>query len=89
MADAEYDFLIIGGGTAGLVVASRLSEDPNVQVAVIEAGTDHRDDPKVKIPGIWFTGIGGELDWDFMSTDQVRLSSSHFVERNPNRKSYR
>lgn len=33
-----FDFLIIGGGTAGLVLAALLSEDPNVRVGVIEAG---------------------------------------------------
>ncbi|KAK8061598.1 choline dehydrogenase [Apiospora phragmitis] len=34
-----YDYVIVGGGTAGLVMAERLSEDPNIKVAVIEAGT--------------------------------------------------
>jgi heterodisulfide reductase subunit A-like polyferredoxin len=37
--DATFDYVIVGGGTAGLTIANRLSEDPDVQVAVIEAGT--------------------------------------------------
>lgn len=35
---ASYDYIIVGGGTAGLTLASRLSENPNLQIAVIEAG---------------------------------------------------
>lgn len=69
-----YDYIIVGGGTAGLTVASRLSEDPEVQVLVIEAGGNRSSDPVVLTPGL-VVGLYGkdEYDWNFISTPQVSL----------------
>jgi choline dehydrogenase-like flavoprotein len=65
------DYVIIGGGTAGLVVASRLSENPNLSVVVLEAGQNHLQDPRVNIPAFWSSLVGTELDWQFASRPQV------------------
>lgn len=67
---------MIGGGTAGLVVATRLSEDPNVSVLVVEAGLDHRDDPRVKTPALHNSLKKTEADWDFRTEPQVETTQS-------------
>ncbi|KXL45611.1 MAG: hypothetical protein FE78DRAFT_539584, partial [Acidomyces sp. 'richmondensis'] len=36
----DYDYIVVGGGTAGLCVAARLTENPDVKVGVLEAGAD-------------------------------------------------
>ncbi|KAI0780702.1 alcohol oxidase [Trametes elegans] len=48
--DATYDYIVVGGGTAGLVVAARLTEDPTTTVAVVEAGIHHVNEPLVDTP---------------------------------------
>jgi choline dehydrogenase-like flavoprotein len=71
MPQHSYDFIVVGGGVAGLVVASRLAEDSTKGVIVLEAGYDHQDDPRVKTPGFYPVLLGSELDWGFQSVAQV------------------
>ncbi|CAL1706785.1 unnamed protein product [Somion occarium] len=63
---ADLDYLVIGGGTAGLVVAARLTEGPTCVVGVLEAGQYHKDDPNVNVPGFLSRNMGNpERDWAF------------------------
>lgn len=45
LGSQKFDYLIVGGGTAGLVLANRLSADNITKVLVIDSGRDARDDP--------------------------------------------
>lgn len=69
----SFDYVIIGGGTAGLVLASRLSEDPSLQVLVLEAGEDLTADDRVNIPAMWVQLANTEADWKFKTTPQAGL----------------
>ncbi len=71
-----FDFLIVGGGTAGLVVATRLSEDPRLKIGVLEAGHPAIGDNAVDIvdiPGLYGSGIGTSMDWQFETIPQAGL----------------
>ncbi|OJD19778.1 hypothetical protein AJ78_00277 [Emergomyces pasteurianus Ep9510] len=67
------DYVIVGGGTAGLVLAARLSEDPGTSVIVLEAGKNHLEDPRVNIPALWTTLFGTDADWAFTTLPQPTL----------------
>jgi len=69
-AATAFDFLIIGGGTAGLAVAARLSENPTLVVGVLEAGPSALGDELVDAPGRAGAPLGSALDWQFKTTSQ-------------------
>ncbi|KAI0059929.1 alcohol oxidase [Artomyces pyxidatus] len=70
----KFDYLVVGGGTAGLVVAARLTENSKVNVGVIEGGTYRPDDPILNVPQNVVQAIGNPLyDWGFASVPQPAL----------------
>lgn len=71
MTADEYDFVIVGGGTSGLVIAARLSEDPNLQVLVVEAGANMIEDSRVKTPALFQALKTTDADWGFTTQAQV------------------
>lgn len=72
--DTEYDYIIVGGGTSGLTVANRLSEDPSISVLVVERGGDVQDNFNVtNVDNDNFgRAVGTDLDYSFHTTNQTQ-----------------
>ncbi|KIJ61494.1 GMC oxidoreductase [Hydnomerulius pinastri MD-312] len=67
----EFDYVIVGGGTSGLCLASRLAEDPNITVLVLEAGSDHLKDDNILVPAQFGSHFSNpKYDWAIKTTPQ-------------------
>ena len=66
----DYDYVIAGGGTAGCVLAARLSEDPGTQVLLLEAGSAELI-PAMMVPDAWPDLVGSAADWGGVTTPQA------------------
>ena len=69
----KFTHLVIGGGTAGLVVATRLSENPKINVGILEAGPPAFHEKSINVPGRFGETLGTEYDWQFETTTQPGL----------------
>ncbi|KAG5951610.1 hypothetical protein E4U53_002686 [Claviceps sorghi] len=71
----SYDYVIIGAGAAGAVLANQLSEDEDVSVLVLEAGGDNTKVLETKIPLMFPKLYHGEYDWDYYTVEQRAVAS--------------
>ncbi len=70
----RFDYVIVGAGSAGCVLAARLSEDPEVSVALLEAGGEDTA-PEIRIPAIFPIMFKTELDWDLFGDPEPGMDN--------------
>lgn len=71
---AGYDYVVIGAGSAGSVVANRLTEDPETRVLLLEAGSADTK-PGIQVPSAWPILLGSEVDWAYSTEGEPHLNN--------------
>ncbi|TFY63799.1 hypothetical protein EVJ58_g3033 [Rhodofomes roseus] len=80
VADKTFDYVIVGGGTAGLTIAARLLENTDSSLLVLEGGAPNLDDPKILLGGGWGSTFGDtKYDWAFMTTPQKHCNDRQLL----------
>jgi len=70
-----FDYVIVGGGSAGCVLAARLAEDPGIRVLLLEAGPDAGAVEEARIPAAYSRLFRSQYDWNYVTIPQERADA--------------
>ncbi|TEB33993.1 pyranose dehydrogenase [Coprinellus micaceus] len=70
----NYDFIIVGGGNAGAVISSRLTENSRFTILLVEAGPDNEGVLELQVPGLQTSLNGTRYDWNYTTVPQTGLN---------------
>ena len=71
-----YDYIVIGGGASGSIIAGELSKT-GADILIVESGGDDTGST-ISNPSIWFYNVGGPLDWALPVSPVPQLNNRHF-----------
>lgn len=76
---SSFDYVIVGAGSAGCVLANRLSEDPACRVLLLEAGGEDTN-RNIHVPAAFYKLYGSACDWNFRTVPQARLDGRELYQ---------